>query len=283
MFTPRPPIPERFSRFPAALASQSRAAKLGPTQIPALLAHPDWTSPAPTVIWLHGRTVNKELDPGRYLRWIRAGLAACAIDLPGHGERFEAALQDPAASLDVIAQVLPEIDAVIESVADPAYGGAFDLERLAIGGMSLGGMATLRRLCDEHPFRCATLEATTGWLEGLYFPEKAGLAQTERWLVDHAPGRVAELDPAAHLSGFRPIPLLAVHSEADRVVPVEGMRIFLERLREHHRQRGADPSMIEFLTWPQTGAPQEHAGFGRFSNDAKNAQTEFLKRHLIPA
>jgi len=34
---------------------------------------------------MHGRTANKELDPGRYLRLIRAGIAVCAIDLPGHG------------------------------------------------------------------------------------------------------------------------------------------------------------------------------------------------------
>ena len=29
--------------------------------------------PRPTIIWIHGRTVSKELDPGRYLRWLRAG------------------------------------------------------------------------------------------------------------------------------------------------------------------------------------------------------------------
>ena len=44
-----------------------------------------------------------------------------------------------------------------------------------------------------------------------------------------------------------------------------------------------DPSLIELKTWPTTGAPNEHIGFGRFSNDAKNAQTDFLRRHLMPA
>ena len=41
-----------------------------------------------------------------------------------------------------------------------------------------------------------------------------------------------------------------------------------------------DPSMIETVTWPETGAPYEHAGFGRYSNDAKNGQTEFFSRTL---
>jgi len=35
------------------------------------------------------------------------------------------------------------------------------------------------------------------------------------------------------------------------------------------------------ITWPTTGAPDEHIGFGLKSNDAKNAQTDFLKRWLI--
>lgn len=57
---------DRFARFPSDLAWRTRAARLGPSRVPALLAHPDWTTPAPVVIWMHGRTVSKELDPGRY-------------------------------------------------------------------------------------------------------------------------------------------------------------------------------------------------------------------------
>ena len=271
---------DRFAEFPRDLAGRTRQVRFG--EIPALLAHPDWTNPAPTVLWLHGRTVNKELDPGRYLRWIRAGLAACAIDLPGHGERFDAALQRPEGSLGVLEQAVGEIDRIVESLADPAHGGMFDLHRLGIGGMSLGGMAVLRRLCDEHPFACASVEGTTGWLEGLYFPEKVRLPRAGPWVVAHDPARVKALDPMAHLEGFGPIPLLALHSEADQMVPFASMSRFIDRLREHSRQRGADPSLIELRTWPTTGAPQEHVGFGRFSNDAKNAQTEFLRKHLAP-
>src|SRR5262245_11172372 len=79
---------ERFSQMPSALRANARWQRLGPSDIPALLVHPDWNSgqPAPMVLWMHGRTVNKELDPGRYLRWMRAGIGACAVDLPGHGE-----------------------------------------------------------------------------------------------------------------------------------------------------------------------------------------------------
>ena len=244
--------------------------------MPALLAHPDWTRPAPTVIWMHGRTVNKELDSGRYIRWLKAGLAACAIDLPGHGERLDERMHSPAHTLDLLEGVIPEIDHVVEALADPAWKGTFDLDRLALGGMSAGGMATLRRLCDEHPFVCAAVEATTGNLAGLY-------QRTDRpWPVQHDPARVARLDPMQHLSGWKPIPLLALHSEGDRVVPAAVQREFIEALRGQYKVKGADPSLIEFTAWDQTGAPLEHAGFGRFGNDAKNLQTEFLSRWLKP-
>jgi alpha-beta hydrolase superfamily lysophospholipase len=260
---------ERFARFPAALASQARSVKIG--NVPVLLAHPDWVNPAPVVLWLHGRTVNKELDPGRYLRWIRAGIAACAIDLPGHGEREDASLQSAARSLEVLARVLPEIDHVVHELGDARWGGVFDQDRLGLGGMSAGGMAALRRLCDPHRFRCAAVEGTSGDLGALHGAREAGVRWEDERLRE-------ELDPIRHLEGWRPLPLLVLHSEADRVVPFACMRGFIERLREHYRAQGANAGMIEFATWPDTGAPDEHLGFGRFSNDAKNMQTAFFQR-----
>lgn len=267
---------ERFAKFPAALASQVRNVRLGPTGVPALLAHPDWITPSPVVLWMHGRTVNKELDAGRYLRWIRAGIAACSIDLPGHGERFEAEFQRPAATLDLLERVIPEIDHVISALAAPEWKGVFDQRRLAVGGMSAGGMGALRRLCDPHPFVCAAVEGTTGDLAALYHPDSG-----RPWPVNHAPDRVATLDPRQHLESWRPIPILILHSEADRVVPFATVQSFVQSLSHRYGQAGADPAQIQLHTWPETGAPQEHAGFGRFANDAKNLQVEFLRRFLL--
>src|SRR5262245_31574003 len=135
----------RFAQFPSYLAERSRTYKFG--DVPVLLAHPDWKTAAPVVVWMHGRTANKELEPGRYLRWIRAGIAACAIDLPGHGERAVAELQTGRHSPAVIAQAVGEVDRVGEALSAPEFSGVFDLDRVGIGGMSLGGMVALRRLC----------------------------------------------------------------------------------------------------------------------------------------
>jgi hypothetical protein len=295
---------DRFTKLPRYLEERTRIVRLA-GDIPALVAHPDpeFSEPAPLVLWLHGRTAYKELDAGRYLRWVRAGIGACAIDLPGHGERAIEGWHDPKRTLDVLEQALGEIDAVVDELAPPHEphepphdpgtptaqssgrwrAGAFDRQRLAIGGMSAGGMVALRRLCDPHPFRCAEVEGTSGALRELYLSEdgeEGGGGRRGAWPVRHDPARVEKLDPLARIEGFEPIPLLALHSESDELVPWPTQRTFLERLAEHYRERGADPASIGVLTWPETGAPREHLGFGRFSNEAKNAQTEFFERWL---
>lgn len=264
-------------RLARALDERTKRKTLADT-IPALVAHPDWDRPAPLVLWMHGRTSRKEIDSGRYLRLIRAGIAVCAIDLPGHGDRFDRALQDAAGTVDLLTAAQPEVDVAIESLLHGPHASMFDGSRLGIGGISAGGMVTLRRLCEPHNFACAAVEATTGWLEGLYFPEDAA---QQRWPVDHAREAVEAIDPMRHLDGFEPLPLLAMHSEKDELVPFAGQARFIERLREHYEARGADVGMIELMTWPQTGAPMEHLGFGRHAHEAKNIQVDFFTKHLL--
>ncbi len=260
---------DRFAGLPSSLASQARFERLAGGSVPALLAHPDWRTPVPTIVWMHGRTASKEWDPGRYLRWIRAGMAACAVDLPGHGERLDRRLHQGGQTLYAVAQMVEEIDAVVESLADPRFGGAFDVTRLGIGGMSAGGMATLRRLGDPHPFRAASVESTAG-----DFSKMPYLSMYPRELVER-------LDPMRRVEWWAPVPLLALHSEADELTPVAAIRSFTDALGSVYARAGAPEGLARLVTWPTTGAPQEHSGFGRVANEAKNMQTEFFGRWLL--
>ncbi len=271
---PRPADP---SALPSALARQARFVRLGGT-IPALLAHPDWATPRPTVVWLHGRTVHKELDNGRYLRWLRAGMATCAVDLPGHGERLDPAMHLPVHTPDLVARGVSEVDAILAALAAPTFAGAFDAGRMALGGMSAGGMITLRRLCDAHPFRCAVVEGTAGDLEMLYSGAARPVSQRGPRL--HAPERIAPIDPMPRLGSWRPIPLHAMHSESDELVPVACIRSFVGALGARYAAAGAGHVPVELRTWPRTGAPLEHNGFGVVAAQAKTLQGEFLARHL---
>jgi alpha-beta hydrolase superfamily lysophospholipase len=270
---------ERFARLPASLAEKSRVVRLpGPSgPIPALLCHPDFISAAPTVLWLHGRTAYKELDSGRFLRLVRAGIAAVAIDAPGHGERRDERSEKSSHTLGVLAELLPEIDATLEALADPVYQGVFDLDRAAIGGMSMGGMAALRRLCEQHEFRCASVESTCGDLAALY-DESTGF---KPFGLSYPASVYTPLSAAAHLATFTPLPLLALHSRADAVVPWPLQSGFLDALREHYRRAGVDPGLIVEETWESTGAPDEHSGFGLVAAEAKSVQLEFFRTNLF--
>jgi len=265
---PSPPVPQPFDQLPASVLSLARTVRLAGGTVPALVVHPHLdrdlgraARPAPLLVWMHGRTVSKELDPGRYLRLARAGIASCALDLPGHGERLDPALQEPARTLVVVERMASEIDGV---VAELEASGEFAPGAMAIGGMSAGGMATLVRLCTPHRFRAAVVECTTGswrW-------------QRSRAMFD--PVRVAAMDPIEHLAGWRDIPLLALHNTLDEWVPVDGQREFVAALRA----RSPRPADVELHEYGPTGAPAEHAGFGRFASDAKDRATAFLARHL---
>ncbi len=254
----------RFSQMPSALRTNTRWERLGPSAVPVMLVHPGWKVPAPLLLWMHGRTANKELDPGRYLRLMRGGIAVCAIDLPGHGERFDDALQAPHRTLDVVLQMAEEIDEILAALGGRAI---IDRERLAIGGMSAGGMASMVRLCRPHAFRCAAVEATSGsWQHQRH----------RQMFCDRNPKEISRFDPINHLSGWQEIPFLALHARHDEWVGVEGQSEFIEALRG----RSTHPELIEFVTYDHTGAPWEHVGFGRFAADAKNRQRDFLVRHL---
>lgn len=258
-------MPDLLAALPSYLRDRAEPTTLGPA--PALLARPDGIDPAPLVLWMHGRTVRKEIDPGRYLRWLRAGIGVCAIDLPGHGDRYDAGLQQPTRTLEVVERMAGEIDLILAAALDR---GGFDADRVAIGGMSAGGMATILRLCSAHPFRATSLEATTGsWMHQ---------ARREMFRSLES-GRLAAIDPMNRLDGWREIPVQAFHARHDEWVDLAGQQAFLDALRARY----ADPESIELVVYERTGAPWEHAGFGTMSADAKDRQRDFFARTLEAA
>jgi dienelactone hydrolase len=255
----------RIAHFTRSLREQSRLGSLA--GVPALFAHPDLEQRAPLLLWLHGRTANKEIDSARYLRLIRSGVAILALDLPGHGEREDPQLMAPEGMKHLLSQAIGEIDGVLQALWASEWGPLVHRDRLAMGGMSGGGMVTLRRLCDPHPFRCVVVESTSG---------DFGAVGQGRFLEAQAFG----LDPRQHIAGWRPIPLLAMHSETDEITPLAGIQSFVEALRDHYAHGVSDPESVQLVTWPETGAPAEHAGFGKKSRQAREHLIAFLGTHL---
>ncbi len=251
------------SPMPKSLRAHARWERLA--GVPALLVHPDAPGtppqPRPTLLWMHGRTAHKEMDNGRYLRLLRAGIASVALDLPGHGERADHSMQTPERTMTVIDAALRELPAVRQALS--AEQG-FRMDRVAVGGMSLGGMVALASVCRGPAWQAALVEATTGDWTHL-----AGAA--------HDPALANALEPARHLDRWQPLPLLALHAELDEWIRIEWQRGFLQRVRAVN---GDAP--VDLTAFPRTGAPHEHVGFGSFGPQAKDAGTQFLVRHLRP-
>lgn len=246
--------------FPSTLRRASHWCRLVDGTVPVVVMRPEnrTADPLPFLLWFHGRTVTKEIDSGRYLRLIRAGIGCVAVDLPGHGERLDEAMHDGARTLDVVQQAAAEVDAILRDLAQ------FDLDmsRAVIGGMSAGGMAAILRGCSPHPFCGMLLEATIGdW-------------ESQRSRPMYQPDVVAKLNPIAHLSQWRDIPLLALHSELDEWVAIAGQRKFVDAVRA----KSSQPEKIELHAYPVTGAPHEHMGFGRMAGDAKQRGTDFVAK-----
>ena len=253
----------RFDALPSSLRARAQLDQFG--SVPVLLARPEPASdPPPLLVWLHGRTAYKELDPGRYLRCIRGGIAVCAMDLPGHGDRGDMALQTPERVIDVVLQAAGEIDEVTLAAIDLL--GA-DPRRVAIGGMSAGGMASIARLLRPHRFAAACLEATSGDWATLPMASHARKPARERIIAN---------DPVSHLQSWRAIPLLAIHAKLDQWIPMQSQWRFLDAIAAM-----GSSSLIERVVYDHTGAPGEHAGFGSHAADAKAVQIEFLCRHLL--
>ena len=251
-----------FEDLPQAIRRTARIEHLA--EVPCLLIPAHAEAPktgAPMLLWMHGRTASKEVDPGRYLRMMRSGIAVCAVDLPGHGERHAAHMNDPARVVDIVLQMVDEIDAVTWAAID-ALG--VNPDRVALGGMSAGGMAAIARLCLPHRFRALTLEATSG--------DWSSLASWSQ-LDEQARAKAMERDPIRHLDGWRPLPVLAAHARGDQWIPWSGQQRFLELLRT----RGC---AVQTEVFDETGALHEHVGFGRYAAQVKETQRDFLVHAL---
>ena len=251
----------KFDALPSRLRAVSEEVSIG--EVPCLLVRAD-SSPRPFLFWMHGRTADKELDPGRYLRYVRHGINVCAVDLPGHGARFDASRQDARQSLEVVLQMASEIDGVFEGLA---LLGDFDLQRAAIGGMSAGGMAAIQRLLQPHSFRAAVLEATAGNLDAMRdLPFCAGLSKEE----------LSDINPMENLHQWKDIPVMAFHSRHDAWIPYLGQETFIQSLKD----KSAHSEDIELVSFDHTGAPYEHVGFGRESAFVKEVQVEFVAKFV---
>ncbi|MDE1038024.1 MAG: prolyl oligopeptidase family serine peptidase [Phycisphaerales bacterium] len=253
----------RFDTLPSRLREVSIEKELA--GVPCLLVRMD-EKPRPFLFWMHGRTADKELDPGRYLRCVRRGINVCAVDLPDHGQRCTDRQHHKENILGIIQQMSAEIQPVLDELE---MQGGFDLNRAAIGGMSAGGLTSVYHLCSPHNFKAVILEASGGeWIH---------LRNSD--LLPHLTLEELEVvNPMNHLTSWKDVPVIAFHNKHDVRVPFETTSDFIGALKD----KSPNPEDIELVAFERSGAPNEHMGFGRESAFVKEVQVEFLAKHLSP-
>jgi dienelactone hydrolase len=251
----------RFDSLPSRLKEVSTEVELA--GVPCLLVRKD-EKPRPFLFWMHGRTVDKELDSGRYLRSVRRGINVCAVDLPDHGQRFNKRQQHKENILDSAKRMSSEIDPVLDELGRI---GGFDLDRAGIGGISAGGLITVYHLLKPHNFKAVVLEASGGAWQHLHTSD----------LLSHLSNdQLEQINPMNHLEDWRDVPVIAFHSKHDARVPFATSSDFIDAIKE----QSPNPQNIELVSFEYTGAPEEHVGFGRESAFVKEVQVDFLARHL---
>lgn len=153
---------------------------------------PEGPGPHPLVVWVHGVTGTGPAYEPVLRRWAEAGYAIAAPTMPltsGAGAW---------SNLSDYRQQPGDVRFVIDR-ATRGYPRVFDVERIAVGGHSLGAITTIGTAyssCCTDPRIDAAIEVA-----GVELP---------------FPGGAFPIRP------MPPVPLLAVHGAADRTVPVRG-------------------------------------------------------------
>ena len=256
--------------IPAAKATKGTSKKAAPAAAPAAV-------PAPAVLLVHGWESARDRTLPNALILHALGIHALTIDIRGHG------LNPP-----------EELPLTAGEFGEDALAGVRwllereDVTRVGVLGHSMGGIGALLAAAAE-PLVAAVVAASTPAdpyrltrqtfkLAKLPFP--GPLAWPLAWLTTHV-----FLQPRGHtvrdVSAARAIeryegPVLLIHGDADRVVPVGHVRT-LENAAERSREDEPAAGDVEVLVIPGG----EHSWLYEFAA-YRGAVGRFLAKHLGP-
>jgi pimeloyl-ACP methyl ester carboxylesterase len=185
----------------------------GRDRFAGILLLPACATPVAAALLLHGFTLDKErMAESVGVALLGRGVASLAIDLPLHGERYQAVnLNSIRTPFELLARwrgALSESSLALEYLA--ALPGV-DPNRLALVGYSLGGFLGVQVASREPAVRALVLAATGD------IPDYVPFAGMVRKAVD-------PLDAIRRVAGR---PLLMVHGRHDRTVPpAQAERLF---------------------------------------------------------
>lgn len=192
--------------MPKRILRRSAIIDLAGAQVPSILLRPDGGGPFPAVLLLHGYSSSKERlseTMGRSLA-VR-GIASLAIDLPLHGSRDDAIIEE--ARANPLGLMHHWNMALREARAAVAWVGAHDTinpDRVSVAGYSLGSYIALQTAAAGDRIESVIVAA-------------GGDLPATRW-TNMVRMVVDPLKAVRSLDGRR---LLMLHGRFDRTIPAE--------------------------------------------------------------
>lgn len=192
--------------MPTRVSRHSLTIDLAGAQVPSILLLPDAEAPVPAALLLHGYSSSKERLSDTMGRALAArGIASLAIDLPLHGSRDDAMIEEARRNALGLIQhwkiALAEAEAAVTWLATQ---DAIDARHLNVTGYSLGSYVALQTAAADERIKSVIVAA------GGDLPATAWTSMVR--MIS---------DPVRSARSLNRRPLLMLHGRSDRTIPPE--------------------------------------------------------------
>jgi dienelactone hydrolase len=186
--------------------------ELSGARVPSIMLRPESDTPVPGVLLLHGYSSTRERLSNTMGRSLATrGIASLAIDLPLHGARDDAMMDEARSNpLGMIKHWKTAVAESKDAIEWLAGNDVVDEERIGVAGYSLGSYVALQTAASDKRVKCVIVAA------GGDLPESPWTGMMRM---------VA--NPLSSAKSLKGRPLLMLHGKNDRTIrPDQAQRLY---------------------------------------------------------
>lgn len=222
--------------------------KISIGEIPAIIFRPKEANELiPTIILYHGWSSNKESQRIRGFILSATGYQVVIPDAIHHGERNPLHNYDAENATkyfwDTIFNNLEESDYIIDEIISKHNA---DPNRIGIIGNSMGGFTAAGVFTHNQSIKTLVVfNGSCGWENfNRKLKESFEIRVTEK--LNEIEKKVNKLDPSNNLNLLLDRPILILHGDSDKVVPIESQRIFYNKIKPMYEYK----DNMKFIEYP---------------------------------
>lgn len=202
---------------------------LGGTHVPSIMLTPDVDTVVPAVLLLHGFSSSKERLSSTMGHALAArGIASLAIDLPLHGSRDDAIIEQARSNpLGLIQHWKKALAEARAAIAWLTTNDAIDSQNISVAGYSLGSYVALQTASAIKSVR-SVIVAAGGDLPSTPWTNMVRMIS----------------DPLKSAKSLKGRPLLMLHGKSDRTIPPDRAQRLYDAASEPKELRWYDSGHI---------------------------------------